>query len=47
MRAREAELEKRLKEAEDARYAKDGEVSILRTSMAKVRSSPAMHSNED
>lgn len=38
MKAREEELEKKLKDAEDAKFAKDGEVSILRASLAKVRS---------
>ena len=36
MKSDREKLEKRLKEAEDARFAKEGEVSILRASMHKV-----------
>ena len=32
----QSELQKRLREAEEARYAKEGEVSILRMSISKV-----------
>lgn len=37
LKAREGELVEKLKEAQNARYAKEGEVSILRASMSKVR----------